>query len=742
MVFGILATLVAALRQSFDWPPTPQIIAVLKRDVPAYYRIQESDLKRQVVLFKRVDDHILKQPAQIVQHYTLRQIAQEQPLSAMQDLGPVVEPSWLTRMTPLALVATTFEGQPQAGDVVDITLTPTEATASATTFKNVLILDVKPAITGQASSAASPQQQTIIVAIPLELRLDFVTKLPKAALTMTPKSSSSSQATPDTRKAVPAATPGQRAEPVSPRRRFVILAINDVYRIEGVDAGQRGGLARVRSLRTELEQQYPDLLLLHAGDFLFPSFLSRQFEGAQMIDVLNLLDGSPEAFDERMLVTFGNHEFDRHASQDAVLLHSRIKASQFRWLGSNIEFASGDDGRLLVDTDNLVNSVLLESGGVRVGVFSLTTDLQASAYVAAFGEPETIARHMTAQLRRQGAEVVVALTHLRMSQDAALLRHLGPEGPDLIIGGHEHNKQVRQVLGRWVIKADADARTAAVIHVFPTPGAPLQITYMFRALEAADPPPDPQVHTRVTEWLGRHDRDYCEHVLKREPGCLQTLLSRTQVPLIGEELAIRQYETNLGNWIADQARAAFSTYGVQVAFINAGSLRLNQNLPAGTSLTLRHVEEIFAYPMPLKLLRIPGRVLQQVVSHAVEDWTGNGWWLQISGFAYRHNPDTEPPTADRLTLLTLQGPRPIDPDEELLVVTNEFLVNPAQGQDGYTMLTPEHRVPYDGETMDLQQLVVKALQTSGVEGIAPQVEGRICNIQRAGPCLAVATDGK
>jgi 2',3'-cyclic-nucleotide 2'-phosphodiesterase (5'-nucleotidase family) len=564
----------------------------------------------------------LKQPEQIVQHYTLRKIAHEQPLSA-QDLGPVIEPVWFTRMTPLSIMATTFEGRLQAGDVVDITLTPKEATASATTFKNVLILDVKSAITDQTSSAAGPQQQTVIVAIPLELRLDFVTKLPKAALTLAPKALSSSQAMLDTRladprakaastftsteealsKAAPAATPGQRAESVAPRRHFVILAINDVYRIEGVDAGQRGGLARVRSLRTELEQQYPDLLLLHAGDFLFPSFLSRQFEGVQMIDVLNLLDGSPEAFDERMLVTFGNHEFDRYASQDAVLLHSRIKASQFRWLGSNLEFASGADGRLLVEADNLVNSVLLESGGVRVGVFSLTTNLQTPAYVAAFGEPEAVARHMTAQLRRQGAEVVVALTHLRMSQDVALLRHLGPDGPDLIIGGHEHNKQVRQVLGRWVIKADADAQTAAIIHVFPTPTGPPQITYMFRALASADPPPDPQVHTRVTEWLVRHDRDYCEHVLKREPGCLQTLLSRTQVPLVGEELAIRQHETNLGNWIADQVRAAFSTYGAQVAFINAGSLRLNQNLPAGTSLTLRHVEEIFAYPMPLKLLR-------------------------------------------------------------------------------------------------------------------------------------------
>src|SRR5712691_3648623 len=60
------------------------------------------------------------------------------------------------------------------------------------------------------------------------------------------------------------------SEPPS-QRSFTLLAVNDVYRIEGVDGGQRGGLARLRSLRVELERTSPDLLFLHAGDLLFPS---------------------------------------------------------------------------------------------------------------------------------------------------------------------------------------------------------------------------------------------------------------------------------------------------------------------------------------------------------------------------------------------------------------------------------------------------------------------------------------
>ncbi|HSJ76442.1 MAG TPA: metallophosphoesterase, partial [Gemmatimonadales bacterium] len=118
-------------------------------------------------------------------------------------------------------------------------------------------------------------------------------------------------------------------------RTAVLLAINDVYRIEGVENGNAGGLARVRALRAELEREHPDLLFLHAGDFLFPSFASRMLEGEQMVAVLNALDGDPAAFDERMLVTFGNHELDKGKTKHAAMLDRRIEESQFRWLDGN-----------------------------------------------------------------------------------------------------------------------------------------------------------------------------------------------------------------------------------------------------------------------------------------------------------------------------------------------------------------------------------------------------------------------
>ena len=282
-----------------------------------------------------------------------------------------------------------------------------------------------------------------------------------------------------------------------------------------------------------------------------------------------------------------------------------------------------------------------------------------------------------------------------------------------------------------MVKADADARSATVVRVLMQDDGPPNVQVEFRDLGGAHVIPDPTVQARIDDWIGAHNRDYCQKVVDRGPDCLDEIIGKTQVTLVGEEHEMRRHETNLGNWIADRAVAAFANEGAQVAFINAGALRLNQNISAGTLITRRHAEQILGYPTPLKLLNIKGATLQTILSHAVEDDSGNGWWLQISGMAFRHNPETK--TADSLTLLTPEGPRPIDPKEDVLVVTNEFL---AEGGDGYQVLRTQN-VMNAGRPPDLKQLVIQGLIAQKDKGIAPQIEGRICNSTRKGPCQAI-----
>src|SRR5262249_5994313 len=85
-----------------------------------------------------------------------------------------------------------------------------------------------------------------------------------------------------------------------------VLQLNDVYEMFPVDG--RGGLARVATLRQQLEAENPNTLTVLAGDLVSPSALGqarvdgRPLAGRQMIDLMNRIGVK--------YAVFGNHEFD------------------------------------------------------------------------------------------------------------------------------------------------------------------------------------------------------------------------------------------------------------------------------------------------------------------------------------------------------------------------------------------------------------------------------------------------
>lgn len=436
--------------------------------------------------------------------------------------------------------------------------------------------------------------------------------------------------------------------------KAVILGINDVYRIEGVEDGQAGGMARVRALRAQLERSAPDMLFLHAGDFLSPSLLGRTYAGAQMIDVMNVMDGNPAAgaFDRRMLVTFGNHEFDdTHCGRDGPLARL-IAASEFTWLTSNLDFSRCERLRPLAGIPNIAASQIVASGGLRIGIFAVT--LAYPSYAAVVQDPIASACRQIAELRAKGVDVVVGLTHLKWRVDLELLG-LGPEGrplatgdrtchvaPDLIIGGHDHEHMALPSASPRLFKADADAVSAWVVEIEKGGRGELRIKGRLEQLDHRRAP-DPLVHRVAAHWLREHDERYClgkclglagdaqKACLKHvdNGACLKQAFVRAATPVDTEEHVNRSYETGFGDWIADQVREAGRA---DVAFLNAGSIRINHNLPAGTVITRRHLEQMFPFKARLVVREVSGQTLWRALEHAVEQ-RGEGPWAHFSGMA-------------------------------------------------------------------------------------------------------------
>lgn len=521
-----------------------------------------------------------------------------------------------------------------------------------------------------------------------------------------------------------------------PTRQLTVMAINDIYNIEGVDAQSAGGMARVRALREQLSSADNPVMLLHAGDFLFPSSLSTQYQGEQMIDVMNLMDGQDKAFDDRFYVTFGNHEFDKGKQKYASLLSKRIAQSDFYWLGSNIKL---DESATLSTEEfkkSLLSNHLTTVNGIKVGLFSLTIDMAQPEYAEINADYLSVAKNNIRQLRAQGAEVIIALTHLRISQDEELLKALGEEGPDVIFGGHEHNSQHACVAQRCVIKADADGRSATIATITIAPDGKVTVSHKFELLNNQTIESDPLVEQRTQYWLDRYEQEYCQKH-SDDVGCLKKVLGKTSVELVAEELEIRRFETNLGAYVAEQMLHAFdhlelpAKQKVQAALINAGSLRLNQNIPAETTLTPWYLNALFQYPVSLHLINISGAQLKSALLHSVEDWTGNGWWLQSAGIAFRH--DVEHENITDLSLIDQDGKlSPVADDQSILVAVSNYIVDPNIGdQDGYTMLNLDKEVNY-GMPFDLKKLVSENIQLAWQNGqaIKPTLPGRVCSSVR------------
>jgi len=508
----------------------------------------------------------------------------------------------------------------------------------------------------------------------------------------------------------------------SQEKSFAVLAINDVYRTEGLNNGKIGGLARVKTLRNQLIAEGKEVLLLHAGDFLQPSFSSRINHGAAMIDVMNHLDNEYNEFDKDMIITFGNHEFDKTKIKYLPRLQQRINESDFTWLDSNINWLH-DEKFGMIQSSKIQKWLIKELGGIKIGIFSLTTDMTHPEYIASFDDIQEVSKHYVPFLKSKGVDIVLALTHQQLSDDKTILNLEQQYRPDLIIGGHEHYRQLEQINNHWIIKADADALSAAVVDVKLDSNKQLHIFPTIIDLDESIVK-DNFVEQRIKNWTQQTNVKYCQKI-NEDSDCLAFAYGSTKVELVAEESEIRRFETNMGNFIADTARKEFEYCNADIALINSGSIRLNYNIAANSNITRKHIEGLFPYPSDLKQIKINGKILKQMLTHTIDKWTANGHWLLVSGIKYIHNPENQTFSG----LKWDHNNKEILDDEEFTIIVPQYLIDKNTDHDGYTMIDESMLQNCDKNGSSLKQLVINRI-TNTLGGISPMIDGRICNTLR------------
>lgn len=219
-------------------------------------------------------------------------------------------------------------------------------------------------------------------------------------------------------------------------KRLVVLHTSDVHsRVEPIDplAADRnagmGGMVRRATFLKDFRAEHPDALLFDCGDFSQGTPYYNLFQGEVEVKMMNLM-----AYDA---VAIGNHEFDFGLENMARL----FRMARFPVVCANYEVS----GTVL---EGLVKPyVVLNRGGVKVGVFGLSPQLEGLVQAdkcegIVYNDPIRVAKEMVERLRTvEGCDVVICLSHLGLrgrkgASDEKLVAET--QGIDAILGGHSH----------------------------------------------------------------------------------------------------------------------------------------------------------------------------------------------------------------------------------------------------------------------------------------------------------------
>ena len=471
---------------------------------------------------------------------------------------------------------------------------------------------------------------------------------------------------------------------------LTLLHVNDVYEISPKKG--KGGFGQLMTLLERERAKSENSITTFGGDLLSPSLLSGLTKGEQMIELMNAIGVD--------VAGLGNHEFDFGTD----VLKERLAASRFFWLATN---TMGADGKPL---GGLPPMIMRQVGALRVGMFSLLTSetahLSSPGGGVSFVPPMEAAEKAVKGLKEQGADFIVALTHLDLAEDRALASKV--KGIHVILGGHDHDPMAIYEGGTLILKAGYDAHylVAADIQIEKKEGRRGIVVSMlpqWRFISTSGVEPEPKVQAIVAKYEAKLDAE------------LGVEIGKTTVELDSRRSTVRTQESSFGNLIADAMREAV---GADVGLTNGGGIRGDRIYEAGTTLTRKDVLSELPFGNVTLLMDLSGADLKAALENGVgrvEDKAGR--FPQVSGMKVVYDPAA--PKGRRIVSV-MAGGKPLDESAIYKVATNDSM---GRGGDGYAALK-NGKVVIDASGAKLMaSQVIDYIAAKGT--IAPAVEGRI-----------------
>ena len=411
-----------------------------------------------------------------------------------------------------------------------------------------------------------------------------------------------------------------------------------------------------------------------------------------------------------------------------------------------IAFVSLDKGASAIEAMNLENAII-EIDGVKVGFFGILTSDTASSTKPSgilgisFEDETETAKRQVEELQNQGADVVIGLFHVGVSQASSVTTPaivdglLDTSGLDAVIDGHSHTVYNNTENGVLIAQTGSYSENIGIMSVSVKDGEVIGVkeNMLSSAEVKAKVTPDPE----VTEYL--------EKVTAEQSKLLDNKIAETKTTLWGgyvNNFAVpRAVETNLGNLICDamidevknNISAEYSGLPI-VSVQNGGGVRASVK---NGDITVGSIFNVLPFGNTLFVKEITPNILYSVMERSVknaiaqDEETGlldlypDGGFLQIGGMSVKYDPSGK--EGEKVISVTLGGQtEPLDrtdSETKILLATNDFV---AMGGNDYDMVPG---LPEIMQGTDVEQIVCDYILKLTDNGVKPleveNTEGRI-----------------
>ncbi|WP_276488568.1 bifunctional metallophosphatase/5'-nucleotidase [Ectopseudomonas mendocina] len=468
------------------------------------------------------------------------------------------------------------------------------------------------------------------------------------------------------------------------------------------DDGTVGGVARLATLLNERRAAAGDepLLLLDGGDFTIGTLFHTV--AREMGSELRLM--TELGYDAAVI---GNHEFDFRPAGLAAMINAAYKAkgdALLPLLSSNMRFdpASKADDSLEAHAEagRILSYTLIERGGIRFGLFGLLGNdaVAVSPMIKplTFADPVATARETVARLREQGAEVVILLSHMGVTQqndgswrgeEVELVEQV--PGIDIVVGGHSHVVLPQPVLVNGhtpVVQAGSEIQYLGELRMtIGDDGVPRVRDYRLHAVNDSIVG-DATITARVEDFK----QVVSEHMLAPKGYGFDQQLAKVDQSL-GRDFS----EHSLSNLVTDALRHAVDA---DFGFTGNGTIRddliKGRNGVQGVSdlfriapLGIGHFDDEPGYPM-IKAYFTAREIksLLEVLLLAYQLRDSDSYYPRVSGVRFTYNPWRVP--FDRISRLEIGDPvkgyRDLDLDD-----TRLYSIGATSYVGSFTWLVPD-----------------------------------------------------